>query len=141
MSNMSMNSEKTAPLMALRRFSCLSAVAATNPEDSMAVIGVLPKSLSPQQALLCLRLASLLWIKQMLQSGNQLFPLTPFQNEGGRPPKGIDHATLAQPFKFLESRASSASLIGRVRGHDHGRPRPRAVSARPLITEQLESNG
>jgi hypothetical protein len=34
---MSMNSEKTAPLMALRRFSCLSAASATKPEDSVAV--------------------------------------------------------------------------------------------------------
>src|ERR1700693_4367000 len=34
---MSMNSEKTAPLMALRRFSCLSAASATKPEDRVAV--------------------------------------------------------------------------------------------------------
>jgi hypothetical protein len=33
---MSMNSEKTAPLMALRRFSCLSAASATKPEDRVA---------------------------------------------------------------------------------------------------------
>jgi hypothetical protein len=52
---MSMNSEKTAPLMALRRFSCLSAASATKPEDSVAVCtGVLPQLLSPPAALLSL---------------------------------------------------------------------------------------
>jgi hypothetical protein len=66
--------------MALRRFSCLSAASATNPEDSVAVcIGGSPMTLVAAGGVaLFVRLTSLLWIKQTPQSGNQLFRLTLF---------------------------------------------------------------
>ena len=113
-----MNSEKTAPLMALRRFSCLSAALATNPEDSVAVcIGGSPMTLVAAGGVaLFMRLTSFLWIKQTPQSGNQLFRLDDLSIQpaalGGSRLAGvensqsalkallIDHAALAQPFKF-----------------------------------------
>src|SRR4029077_723959 len=80
---MSMNSENTAPLIALRRFSCLSAALATKPEDRVAVcIGASPVILvAACDVALSVRLATLLWIKQTLQSGNQLFRLTVFRRD------------------------------------------------------------
>jgi hypothetical protein len=80
---MSMNSEKTAPLIALRRFSCLSAASTTNPEDNVAVcIGGSPVILVAAFGVaLFVRLARLLWIKQTLQSGNQLFRLALFPGD------------------------------------------------------------
>jgi hypothetical protein len=67
---------------ALRRFSCLSAASATKPEDRVAVIGGSPVILCAAcGVVLFVRLASLLWIKQTPQSGNQLFRLALFPGD------------------------------------------------------------
>jgi hypothetical protein len=87
MSNMSMNSEKTAPLMALRRFSCLSAVSATNPEDSVAVIGGSPKILVAAAGFAFSIEASDLAIDQTeVETGKSVIPLDGLSERWRRPP-------------------------------------------------------